>query len=139
MIRKLAIILSVFVAFGSLVTITGTAGDKPQQPAAESGVTVTQDDASFTLANGVVTAKVNKRSGDLVSLKYKELEMLGSSGHPGGYWSHAASGPRTSAGITIDPKDNKGERGEVAVKAISGGAGLGNGPGGRAVADLEIG
>jgi rhamnogalacturonan endolyase len=105
---------------------------------AETPVTVVEDGTSFTLANGFVTAKVSKRSGDLVSFQYKDLEVLGASGHAGGYWSHAASGPQATSRLTIDPKDNGGQRGEVSVKAISGGAALGNGPGGSAVADIEI-
>jgi rhamnogalacturonan endolyase len=105
---------------------------------AEQPVTVGEDGASFTLANGIVTAKVSKRSGDLVSFQYKDLDLLGASGHAGGYWSHAASGPRSTARVTIDPKDNGGQRGEVSVKAVSGGAPLGSGPGGSAVADIEI-
>lgn len=118
------------LAIAAPITEVRGADDKP--------VTVVEDSANFTLANGRVTAKVSKSSGDLVSLKYKDLEMLGASGHAGGYWSHAASGPRTSAGITIDPKNNDGQRGEVFVKAISGGNPLGNGPGGSVVADIEI-
>ncbi len=116
--------------------LPGSAGanDKPSVAA----VTIAEDDGTFTLANGVVTVKVSKRSGDLVSLKYKGLEMLGASGHAGGYWSHAASGPRCRATITINPTSNGGERGEVSVKAISDGTALGNGPGGSAVADIEI-
>jgi rhamnogalacturonan endolyase len=122
--------ISLVIAFALL---TSARGVKAEQP-----VTVAEDGASFTLANGLLTAKISKRSGDLVSLQYKDLELLGASGHAGGYWSHAASGPRTSASVTIDPKDNGGQRGEVSVKAISGGAALGNGPGGSAVADIEI-
>jgi hypothetical protein len=86
---------------------------------AEALVTVADDGASFTLANGHVTAQVSKRTGDLVSFKYKDVEMLGSSGHAGGYWSHTPAGMRTTAAITIDPKTNAGARGEVSVKAIS--------------------
>ena len=48
---------------------------------------------TFTLANGIVTAKVSKRSGDLVSLKYKELELL--TGSPA---TPAATGRTTPSG-----------------------------------------
>jgi rhamnogalacturonan endolyase len=110
----------------------------PAARSADPPVTITDGDASFTLANGLVSAKVSKRTGDLVALKYRDLELLGASGHPGGYWSHSPAGQRTTASITIDPKTNGGTRGEVSVKAISGGAPLGSGPGGSAIADLEI-
>ena len=56
-------------------------------------VTLTEDPASYTMANGIVTAKISKRSGDLTSLIYKGTELLASnSGHAGGYWSHDTTG-----------------------------------------------
>ncbi len=131
-------LIAAALAFGALLTTARGADDKSLTPPAEPPVTVVEDEANFTLANGSVTARVSKRSGDLVSLKYKDLELLGASGHAAGYWSHAASGPRSRTSITIDPKTNGGERGEVSVKAISGGAALGNGPGGSTIADIEI-
>jgi rhamnogalacturonan endolyase len=105
---------------------------------ADDAVTVADDDTNFTLANGIVTAKVSKRTGDLVSFKYKDLEMLGASGHAGGYWSHTPAGVRTTTAVTIDPKNNDGARGEVSVKAMSNGNAMGSGPGGSVIADLEI-
>src|SRR4051812_34396834 len=60
--------------------------------AAAAAVTLSEDDASFTLANAAVTARISKQSGDLISLKYKGLELLeGGSGHPFGYCSHSPS------------------------------------------------
>jgi rhamnogalacturonan endolyase len=108
--------------------------------AAEPQVTLTEDASSFSLANGIVTAKVTKRSGDLVSLKFKDLELLsGGSGHAYGYWSHAPGrGNRVAAAVTIDPQANGGERGEVSVKGFCDGRQLGSGPGGGATADVEI-
>src|SRR2546423_1043623 len=106
---------------------------------ADPPVTITEDAANFMLANSIVTARVSKRSGDLVSLRYKDLELLGAgSGHPDGYWSHAASGPNVVTAITINPSANAGQRGEVSIKAFSQGNPLGNGPGGSAIADIEI-
>jgi rhamnogalacturonan endolyase len=109
-----------------------------------STVTVTEDDATFTLANGIITASVSKRSGDLTSLQYKGREVLtDKSGHPGGYWSDDTTGGReTIARITIDPKSNGGGRAEVSVRGISGGRRMGHGPGsgpeGDIPADIEI-
>ena len=51
-------------------------------------VTVSEDDSSFTLDNGIVTAKVAKRSGDMTSLTYKNLEMLDAADRQAGYWEH---------------------------------------------------
>src|SRR6185295_9890196 len=83
-------------------------------------VTVASDDNTFILANGIVTARVAKRSGDIVSLKYEGIETLaGGSGHPFGYWSHAPGrGARVTNSITIDPSNNGGKRGEVSVKGF---------------------
>jgi len=55
-----------------------------------------------------------------------------------GYWSHAPAGRNTANTITIDPKSNTGDRAEVSVKVVSGGQPVGSGPGGSAVADVEI-
>jgi rhamnogalacturonan endolyase len=107
---------------------------------AAAPVSVQEDESSFRLANDLVSARVSKRSGDLMSLQYKGHELLGSgSGHAAGYWSH---GPGRSArlvdAITINPSTNAGERAEVSVKGFYQGSPLGEGPGGSAVADIEI-
>ncbi|MGA2061858.1 MAG: polysaccharide lyase family protein [Thermoguttaceae bacterium] len=102
-------------------------------------VTVTEEGNNYTLANGIVTARVSKRSGDLVSLRYKDIETLsGGSGHVYGYWSHDASGKSVVDTITIDPKQNGGQRGEVSIKGISKGTAMGRGPGGSTICDIEI-
>ncbi|HSY20207.1 MAG TPA: polysaccharide lyase family protein [Candidatus Acidoferrales bacterium] len=108
--------------------------------AAPAPVTVSEDDNSFSLDNGIVTARVSKRSGDLVSLEYKTLQMLDAgSGRQEAYWSHnAARAAKIVPRITIDPKTNGGERGEVSVKGVSGGNQMGSGPGGTITADIEI-
>jgi len=111
-------------------------------PGAEKPVTISENDASFTLDNGLVTAQVAKRSGDLISLKYRNLELLeAGSGHPYGYWSHDASHGGHSTRITIDPKANGGALGEISVKGVyvpppagSGGGGFGRGT----ACDIEI-
>ena len=107
-------------------------------------VSVVEDKGSFTLSNGVVTARVSKRSGDLTSLQYKGTEVLtDKSGHAGAYWSHDTTGGKeTVTRVTIDPTANGGERGEVSVKGFSGGVKMGHGPGaapgGDFPADIEI-
>jgi rhamnogalacturonan endolyase len=109
-------------------------------------VTVQENDAAFTLSNGIVTARVLKRNGDLISLAYRGTETLtDQSGRAGGYWSHDASGGmRTITRVTIDPKANGGERAEVSVKGISGGkrmghpAGVGADAEGDVPVDIEI-
>jgi rhamnogalacturonan endolyase len=128
--------LAVFCAALSLpVTLSG----------AEKPVTISETDSSFTLDNGLVTAQVAKRSGDLISLKYRNLELLeAGSGHPFGYWSHDASRGEHHTHLTIDPKANGGALGEISVKGVyvpppAGNGGGGFGGFGRSTAcDIEI-
>lgn len=122
-------------------------------------VTVTEDAAMYTLDNGIVTARVAKDSGDLVSLRFRGTEMLatilradgtpdleqdppghnpnglnrGMTDHQYAFWSHDAMGPRGSgealARITIDPANNGGQRAEVSVRGVAKGRKMGTGPG----------
>ena len=110
-------------------------------------VTVTEDETSFTLSNGLITAKVAKRSGDIISMVFKGTEMLyggADAGHPFGYWSHdVVRAQKVDTRITIDPRTNGGQRAEVSVKGWSNGkVKLGSGPGtgadGDVYADIEI-
>ena len=90
--------------------------------AADPPVTVAENDRTYTLDNGIVTAMVAKESGDLVSLRFKNLEMLatfldaggkpdlardppgenvnglnrGMTDHQYGFWSHDAMGQRAT-------------------------------------------
>ena len=96
---------------------------------------------AFVLSNGIVTATVRKGDGNLSSLMYRGDEMLASGEGRDGFWSHsAATGERnrTTARITIDPATNGGRRAGGSVKGMSDGRPMGNGPGGSAVADIEI-
>ena len=111
-----------------------------------AAVTITESAADYILSNGIVTARILKRSGDLASLKFRDVEMLNDkSGHPGAYWSHdTTGGAELISRLTIDPRTNSGARGEVSVKGISGGKKMGHGPGvppgaeGDLPVDIEI-
>jgi rhamnogalacturonan endolyase len=87
-------------------------------------VTLVEDDSSFTLANGHLTARVEKRTGTLASLKYKDLELLGrASGRAYAYWSHDGGGSLGSSresAVIADPKTNGGERAVVSCKFLQG-------------------
>ncbi|MEO7412402.1 MAG: polysaccharide lyase family protein [Opitutaceae bacterium] len=140
----------------------------PAHAAAAGGaVTITEDANLYTLDNGIVTARVAKASGDLVSLRYKDQEMLatflkpdgmpdlekdppgmnheglnrGMTDHQYGFWSHDAMGPKNTLTaepkITIDPKANGGARGEVSVKGLAKGRKMGTGPGSNANGQFE--
>ena len=105
--------------------------------AAPGAVTISQDENLYTLANDSVTAQVSKISGNLTSLKYKGLELMG---YGAGYWEqNTAAAQHYSVTVTIDPAKNGGERGEVAIKGFSDGTiPLGNGPGGSTLCDIEL-
>src|SRR6185369_16959501 len=62
--------------------------------AASAPVTITETDSSFTLSNGLVSARIEKRSGTLVSLTCQGLELMaqGRGGSVGGYWSSVGRG-----------------------------------------------
>ena len=101
--RKILLSIAATIALGVTVcagrtAVSDTAVDKP--------VSISEDAASFTLSNGIVTIRVAKSSGDLQSLVYKGIETLTDrSGHPGGYWSHDAGGGNDRrVKITIDPE-----------------------------------
>jgi rhamnogalacturonan endolyase len=105
---------------------------------AQAPVTLTEDAQGYTLANGIVTARILKAGGSLLSLKYKGIETMDTSGRAGGYWSHRPGGARTIDEITINPTANGGDRAEVSIKGIAGGQSQGAGPGGGVIADIEV-
>ncbi len=145
-------LLSVLLA-ASLAAPRLRAADGPPVVAKAEGkaaVTITDNGKTFTLANGIVTAVVNKRNGDLESLVYKGLETMGHEQGRAGYWeqdpSAAAKVDGLTQSITIDPAKNDGERGEVSIKGVTKGdpkAGLTPGSPGAPAAgtvncDLEL-
>ncbi len=96
-------------------------------------VSVADNGATFTLTNAYLTATISKTTGDMVSLKYHNLETMGFvSGHHAGYWEQNPSrAARLAASVTIDPAKNGGERGEVSIKGWADGKSLSAGrPGG---------
>ena len=112
----------------------------PATLAAAPSVTVSENEYFYTLANGILTAKVSKISGDLTSVKYNGLEMLDTDPNreSGGYWEQNTTRGVHDNRITINPDANGGRRGEVSVKGIYNGTPLGNGPGGSTAMDIEI-
>jgi rhamnogalacturonan endolyase len=114
-------------------------------------VTVTDDGPTYTMSNGYLTVKVDKVTGDLVSVKTPhtvtpDVELMGFlSGHHAGYWEQSpALAARREAKITIDPASVSGERAEVSVKGWSDGKSIlgarptAAGQEGGLIADLEI-
>ena len=123
-------------------------------PAASSAarpVAVTDDGQTYTMSNGYLTVKVDKVTGDLVSVKTPktvtpDIELMGFvSGHHAGYWEQSpALAARREAKITIDPASVRGERAEVSIKGWSDGKSIlgqhptAAGQEGGLIADLEI-
>lgn len=97
-------------------------------------MSVTEDGAHFTLANGYLTAQVSKTTGDLTSLRFKDRELMGFvSGHHAGYWEQTpARAVQLSTAITIQ----SAERVEVSVKGVAAGKPIDGGRG--MICDLEI-
>ena len=125
----------------------------------EPKVTIKEDAETYTMDNGIVKVRISKVTGDLVSYRYKDMEMFATtltpdtipqaqgnepannpnwrkpsiSGRAHGYWSHDVMGVKGSApaipSITIDPGKNGGKIAEVSLKAISEGRKMGTGPG----------
>jgi rhamnogalacturonan endolyase len=109
--------------------------------AADSPVKIVDEGRWFTLSNGQVAAQISKTTGDLTSLKFRGLELMGhGSGHPAGYWEqNTGNATEIIPTVSIDPSSNGGERGEVSIKGISKGKPLGGGgPGGGMLCDLDI-
>ena len=83
-------------------------------------VTLAEDAASVTLANSHITARIDKRTGGLTSLRFKDIETLDSaSGKAGGYWSFDGGGSLGASGesrIILNPAKNGGERAIVSCR-----------------------
>lgn len=90
--------------------------------AADPPVVVSEDTNTATLANGIVTATVNKANGNLLSLRFRSVEMLS---RGGGYWNIYGSTPGQASTqekgtpavfrISQNPAQNGGARGEIAL------------------------
>jgi rhamnogalacturonan endolyase len=84
-------------------------------------VSLTDSGQTFTLDNGLVSARIQKRTGTLVSLRYEGLELLaqGQPGANGGYWSSVGRGrpgSRYAGVVRIDPESNGGARAEISCE-----------------------
>ncbi len=114
------------------------------KPDTKFGVTVTDEGNTYLLNNGIVAARVNKRTGELLQVVYKGVDRAGHDQGAVGVWEQDPSAAAASGGltqsITIDPAKNGGERGEVSIKGVTGGTiTLGQGAaGGGTNMDMEI-
>ena len=139
--RRLAALATLVVA--TLLPSLSAADAAPTvaRPAASTPVTVKDDEKSFTLDNGIVTARINKRNGDLESFLYNGIDTMGHDQGRAGYWEQDPSNaPDLKQSITIDPANNGGERAEVSIAGKTGGNVMltPGAPGGGTMCDLEI-
>ena len=114
------------LSFMALAQRRQAAGLEPETPVPSQPVTVTDDGTSFILSNGYLVATINKKTGDMTSLKVYGLETQGYvSGHHAGYWEQNPNGAaRMESKLTIDPRTNGGKRAEVSIKGWSDGKSL---------------
>jgi len=103
----------------SLILLAGNFVPSQVQSKLSGPVTVTDDGTAFTLTNGIVTTKIDKHSASLLTLQYKEHELLGPMGIDG-FWALPASnmefGSKREASVILDPKSNHGDRAIVSVR-----------------------
>jgi rhamnogalacturonan endolyase len=105
------IVLSVALSTGAGAQQTPHGLPKVEKVTVDAPVTLTDNNDSWTLDNGIVKFSILKRNGNLTSLVYHGVEIL----THGQYWEQTPSGTIT-AKVTIDPTTNGGERAEVSVK-----------------------
>jgi rhamnogalacturonan endolyase len=84
------------------------------KPNVNAPVTITDNGDSWTMDNGIVKATILKSNGNMNPLIYHGVTVVGQSE----YWERTPSGQVTPS-VTIDPKANGGQRGEVAVKGVN--------------------
>ena len=85
------------------------------KPNVNTPVTITDSGASWVMDNGILKATISKGNTHMTTLMFHGVNIMG----PGGIWEQTPSGTVTQT-ITIDPKTNGGQRGEVAVKGVNG-------------------
>jgi rhamnogalacturonan endolyase len=107
------------ITFFLVLSAFVVAANSQTRKASADAVTVIDDGKFYTLANGPLTAKIEKDSASLVALRYKGLDLLGGMGIDG-YWAFPASGldfgKKRDASILLDPSTNNGSRATVSCK-----------------------
>ncbi|WP_420238588.1 polysaccharide lyase family protein [Telmatobacter bradus] len=106
-------------------------GDSPASSAEEqphvakvttnAPVKVSDNGDAWTLDNGIVRLTVHKSNGNPQSILYNGVEIL----THGQSWEQLPSGT-IAVGIAINPKDNGGERADIAVRGVNPGKGDGH-------------
>ena len=124
------LVFSALFAIGANVGLAQSAAKLPKvaKPAADTPVTLTDNGTTWTLDNGIIKATINKSNGNMPSLIYHGVSIVGHSE----FWEQTPSGTVTAT-VTIDPSTNGGQRAEVSVHGVNPGTpGVRGGGGGPA-------
>jgi len=115
--HEMLIRTSTLAAFVLLCSAVYAADPLPKvlKPGVADPVTLTDNGTTWTLDNGLVKATINKNNGNMPSLIYHGVSIVGRSE----FWETVPGGTVTPA-VTIDPAKNNGTRAEVAVKGVNG-------------------
>ena len=110
------LLASAFIAMALAAPSLRAAGAAPvvAKPAANAPVTITDNGTTWTMDNGIVKITVLKNNGNMQTILYHGVSIVGRSE----YWERTPSGQVTPS-VTIDPATNGGQRGEVAVKGVN--------------------
>src|SRR6516162_641327 len=101
--------LRLLVVIIGLATLSGRAAPAGSERTVNQGaVTLSEDAETYLLFNGILAARIEKSSGNLLSLNYQGLELLGGNhaNSSGGYWNllgRCAPGSNTTASVRINP------------------------------------
>jgi rhamnogalacturonan endolyase len=109
--RQILLSVSVTIMTALLTNGAPVAGEN----AISAPVIVRENERFWTLDNGIVRATIDKKNGNLPSLFYHGMNVMG----PGGFWEQTPSG-EVNRSLTINPEQNGGERAEVDVKGVNG-------------------
>jgi hypothetical protein len=88
---------------GSLLALSTTAQSGApviEKLPGEAPVTVASDGGYYTLSNGVVTARINMRTGDLENVIYKGVDRAGHDQGAVGPWEQNPSATDAVGGLT---------------------------------------
>jgi len=115
----------VLLALSALAQTTATPAPVIERLPGGASVSITSDGRYYILSNGIVTARINMRTGDLEAVVYKGVDRAGHDQGAVGPWEQNPSATASVGGltqsITIDPAKNGGARGEVSIKGVTGG------------------
>ena len=117
----------------ALPALRAEAAPVAAKPSVNAPVTVADNGTTWTLNNGILTVIVNKETGSLLSVIYRNIETLcppiatapdtlhwpaTKAGSEFPSWQEGPAGAVTAT-VTIDPAKNGGDRAEVSVKGRS--------------------